>query len=111
MVQEDDTPLASADGRCELCGRPIGEDALTRHHLLPRSQARRMRRRKKGRQEVKRRDPGRTVALCGPCHRNVHASLSNGDLGRTYGSLKKLSAHPDIKRFTDWVRSKPQGRS
>jgi hypothetical protein len=70
-----------------------------------------MRRRRKGRREMKRRDPARTVALCRPCHRNVHASLSNGDLGRGYDSLEALSTHPDVEKFTDWVRDKPQGRS
>jgi hypothetical protein len=31
---------SAVDGRCELCGRRVGEEALTRHHLLPRSYAR-----------------------------------------------------------------------
>jgi hypothetical protein len=40
----------------------------------------------------------------------VHASLSNGDLGKMYDSLEALSAHPDVRKFTDWVRDKPNGR-
>jgi hypothetical protein len=99
------------DERCELCDRPVGGDKLTRHHLLPRAQARRMKRRKMARRELKRRDPDRTVALCRPCHRSVHAALSNGDLGKDYDSLEALSAHPDVRRFTEWVRSKPHGRT
>jgi hypothetical protein len=99
------------NGRCELCGRRVGQDRLTRHHLLPRSHARRMRRRKRGRSELKRRDPGRTVALCSPCHRNVHIALSNGDLGRGYDSLEALGDHPGVRRFTEWVRGKPHGRA
>lgn len=102
--------LGSATGeRCELCGRPVGQDRLTRHHLLPRAQARRMRRRKMARHELKERNPNRTVDLCRPCHANVHASLSNGDLGRGYDSVEALSAHPDVRKFTEWVRSKPHG--
>ena len=69
-----------------------------------------MRRRKMARRELKRRDPGKTVSLCRPCHSNVHAALSNGDLGRGYDSLETLSAHPDVRRFTEWVRDKPHGR-
>lgn len=69
-----------------------------------------MKRRKLGRRELKRRDPDRTVALCRPCHRNVHTSLTNGDLGKHYDSLEALSAHPDVSRFTDWVRGKLHGR-
>jgi hypothetical protein len=107
----NDNLETGADGRCELCDRRVGEDRLTRHHLLPRSQARRMRRRRRGRHELKRRAPGRTVALCSPCHRNVHISLSNGDLGRGYDSLEALRDHPDVSRFTEWVRGKPHGRA
>ncbi len=62
------------------------------------------------RRELKRRDPARTVDLCRPCHRNVHASLSNGDLEKGYDSLESLSAHPDVRRFTEWVRDRPPGR-
>jgi len=110
-VASNDEKLRSNIGeRCELCGRPVGRDRLTRHHLLPRAQVRRMRRRKMARRELRSRDPGRTVDLCRPCPSNVHASLSNGDLGRGYDSLEALSTHPDARRFTDWVRSKPHGR-
>lgn len=76
-----------------------------------RAQARRMKRRKMARRELKLRDPDRTVALCRPCHRNVHATLSNGDLGKDYDSLEALSAHQDVRRFTDWVRSKLHGQT
>ena len=62
------------------------------------------------RRELKRRDPGRTVVLCRPWHRNVHIALSNDDLGRSFSSLEALSAHPDVRRFTEWVRGKPHGR-
>ena len=60
---------------------------------------------------MRRRDPSRTVALCSPCHRNVHIALSNGDLGRGYDSLEALRDHPDVRRFTEWVRGKPHGRA
>ena len=110
VVSSGENLEESTAGRCELCGRRVGEDRLTRHHLLPRSQERRMRRRKRSRRGLKRRDPGRTVALCRPCHRNVHAALSNRDLGREFDSLGTLSAHPSIRRFTEWVRDKPHGR-
>ena len=111
VLTDQETPRYDQDERCELCDRPVGRDNLTRHHLLPRAQARRMRRRKMARRELKRRDPDRTVVLCSPCHRNVHTSLSNGDLGKDYDSLEALSAHPDVRRFTDWVRSRSHGQA
>ena len=102
---------SSAGGRCQLCGRRVGEDRLTRHHLLPRSRARKLRRRRKSRRELKRRDPGRTVALCGPCHRNVHVAVANADLERGYDSVEALRDHPGVRRFTEWVKNKPHGRA
>jgi len=62
------------------------------------------------RRKLKQHDPGITVVLCRLCRRNVHAALSNGDLGRSFASLEALSAHPDIGRFIEWVRNKPHGR-
>ena len=94
-----------------MCGRPVGEDRLTRHHLLPRSRARKMKRRKKGRQELKQLDPNLTVALCGPCHGTVHRSLSNADLQRGYDSVEALRSHPEVRKFTEWVRDRPHGRT
>jgi hypothetical protein len=110
VAPNDEDLQHGTNGTCELCGRAVGRNRLTRHHLLPRAQARRMRRRKMARRELRRRDPGRTVDLCRLCHRNVHTSLSNGDLGRGYDCLEALSAHPDVRRFTEWVRDKPHGR-
>jgi hypothetical protein len=111
MAPSDVNSGHSAAGRCQLCGRLLGEERLTRHHLLPRSRSRKMKRRRKGRQELKRRDPGRTVALCGPCHRNVHVSIGNTDLARGYDSVEALSEHPGVRRFTEWVKDKPHGRA
>jgi hypothetical protein len=111
MVPSDQNSGHSAEGRCELCARLLAEDRLTRHHLLPRSRARKMKRRSKGRRELKRRDPGRTVALCAPCHRNVHVSIDNADLARGYDTVEALRDHPGVRRFTEWVKDKPQGRA
>ena len=107
---ESENLQPGAEGMCELCGRRVREDRLTRHHLLPRSRARKMKRRRKGRQELRRRDPARTVALCGPCHRNVHHSIGNADLERGYDSVEALRDHPGVRKFTDWVKDKPHGR-
>jgi hypothetical protein len=110
VVTSKDNLGPGAGDRCALCGRRVGEDRLTRHHLLPRSRARKMKRRRKRRQELKRRDPDRTVGLCGPCHRNVHASIGNADLERGYDSVEALRDHPGVRRFTEWVKDKPHGR-
>ena len=89
--------------RCELCGRRVR--SVTRHHLVPRSRAKKDRKRRK----KYRHDLERTVALCGPCHRNVHASLSNGDLEKGYDSVEALREHPGVRKFTEWIRTKLHG--
>src|SRR3712207_4871893 len=111
MVSTNEDLRLNSDGRCELCARTVGANRLTRHHLLPRSRARKMKRRSKGRQDLKLRDPARTVALCNPCHRNVHASIENADLARGYDSVEALGDHPGVRRFTEWVKGKPHGRA
>jgi 5-methylcytosine-specific restriction endonuclease McrA len=111
MVSTNEASSLNANDTCELCGRVVKEDGLTRHHLLPRSRARKMKRRRKGRQELKLRNPDRTVALCGPCHRNVHVSIENAELQRGYDSVEALRDHPGVRRFTEWVKDKPHGRA
>jgi hypothetical protein len=110
VVASEENFEPSVGGRCELCGRRVGEDRLTRHHLLPRTRARKIKRRRKSRQELKRRNPDRTIALCSPCHRNVHVSIGNADLERGYDSVEALRDHPGVRRFTKWVKDKPHGR-
>ena len=91
---------------CELCGRRVR--SVTRHHLIPRSRAKKDRKRRRASRRD-RRELERTVALCGPCHRHVHASLSNADLERGYASVEALRDHPGVRRFTEWIRTKPHG--
>jgi hypothetical protein len=79
---------------------------ITRHHLVPRSRTRRRRRKRRNYDPA---DFERVVELCSPCHRNVHASIENRELERDYRTLEALAIHPDVRKFTEWVRSKPHG--
>jgi hypothetical protein len=88
---------------CELCGRAARE--LTRHHLIPRTRHKNKRNKKMfDRQEIH-----RTVDLCRPCHRHIHATLDNKTLEREYNTVEALLSHPDIGRFVAWIRDKPHG--
>jgi hypothetical protein len=81
----------------------VGE--LTRHHLIP--QTRHSNRRNKkafSRAEVKE----RIAWLCRPCHKNLHAVLDNKELERDYNTIEALAAHPEIAKFTAWVRNRPE---
>ena len=106
MIYDEDPRSNGTGSECELCGRRVR--GITRHHLVPRSRARKVRKRKK-RSRLERRELERTVDLCGPCHRNVHASLSNGDLERGYDTVEALKEHPGVRRFTEWIKTKPHG--
>ena len=88
---------------CGLCGRAAID--LTRHHLIPRTRHKNKRNKKMfDRQEIH-----QTVDLCRPCHRHVHQTVDNQTLEREYNTVEDLLAHPDIKKFVDWIRTKPHG--
>jgi hypothetical protein len=89
---------------CALCGR--AGLPLTAHHLIPRALHRRKWvRRRFGSEEPKR----RVVDLCRPCHRHIHATLTEAELARSYNTVPDLLAHPEIRRFVDWIATKPAG--
>lgn len=93
--------------RCELCRRVVGE--ITRHHLLPKSRLRKLKRKSKKLRKRDLTDADRTIALCRPCHRNIHACLENKELEREYYTPEKLATHPDVRRFTQWIKDRPNG--
>lgn len=74
---------------CQLCERAVG--ALTVHHLVPKSQAR------KG-------APLPTTNLCSACHRQLHALFPNCQLARELASLETLRQAPEMQKFLYWVR-------
>lgn len=91
---------------CALCGRQV--ENLTRHHLIPRTRHKSRQNKKRfSRMEVKE----RIALLCRPCHKNIHAVLSEKELESQYNTLEELQAHPDIRKFTNWIRRQPANRS
>ncbi len=77
---------------CPLCGRPLGELNVDRHHLVPKTY--------KGKEQF---------LVHKICHRKIHSVLTEKELFQTYHNWEALQAHPDIRLFIDWVRSKPPG--
>ena len=43
------------------------------------------------------------------CHKEIHATLSEGELARHYCTPEALRAHPRLARFIDWVARRPPG--
>src|SRR5213082_1552952 len=88
-------------GVCELCGRLV--PVLTKHHLIPQTRHKNKRNKRNfDRIEVKE----RVAWLCRSCHSNVHALLDNKELEYDYNTIERLASHPDIIRFTEWIRTK-----
>ena len=75
---------------CPLCERAIPPAQLDEHHLVPKL--------KGGR---------KTVGLHRICHRQIHALFSEAELAQRYNTAETLLTHPEIQRFVQWVKSKP----
>ena len=65
-------------------------ETRSRHHLVPKSH--------KGRD---------TVTLHRICHRKIHSLFTERELARTYNTIERLLAQPDIAAFRTWVAKKP----
>jgi Fe-S oxidoreductase len=88
--------------QCALCERNVA--FLTRHHLIPRTRHRN----KKNKKLFDREKVHEVIWICRACHDNVHAVLTEKELERNYSTLELLAAHPEVKKFTDWIRNKPE---
>jgi len=78
---------------CPLCERPIPRHARqSLHHLTP---------------KMKGGTHGATVRLHQICHSAIHARYSEAEIARRLADVEALRADPDIARFLEWVRNKP----
>jgi len=51
----------------------------------------------------------RIALLCKACHSFIHALLTEKELEESYNSVELLRAHPEIKKFGQWLHAKPAG--
>jgi hypothetical protein len=77
---------------CPLCGRPLGEANIDRHHLMPRAY--------KGKGQF----PIHKI-----CHRKIHSLFTERELRDRYHAWEALRRHDDICNFIAWVSRKPPG--
>ncbi|MEH3117638.1 MAG: restriction endonuclease [Methylorubrum populi] len=78
---------------CPLCERPIPAHARqSLHHLTP---------------KLKGGAHGATVRLHQICHSAIHARYSEAEIARRLAEVESLRADPEIARFREWVRGKP----
>lgn len=89
---------------CELCERRVSH--VTKHHLIPKTRHKNKKNKKLfDRQEIHE----RVLWLCKPCHKTVHATLTEKELERDYNTRELILAHPDIAKFVAWIATKPDG--
>ena len=75
---------------CPICERPIPESQKDAHHLIPKSKG------------------GKTTEfLHRICHRQIHALFTETELATTLHTAAALQEHPEMQRFIQWVKSKP----
>ncbi len=87
---------------CELCKR--SHIALTKHHLIPKSQHRKNRTKKTF---TKAQCITHIAWLCRPCHSMIHQRLSEKELAKNYPSIEQLLKNAEVSQFIAWVSDKP----
>jgi hypothetical protein len=86
MPSADDAPAAVV--ACWLCERPTGKTIIW-HHPVPKSRG------------------GRDVVPMHPiCQQTLMANFTNSELQRYGTDVAMLLAHPNIRKFVDWVANK-----
>jgi 5-methylcytosine-specific restriction endonuclease McrA len=84
--RDDDTPPPAVT--CWLCGRPVGK-TIVWHHPVPKSRG------------------GRDVVPMHPiCQQTLMANFTNSELQRHGTDVDALLAHPDVRKFVDWIATK-----
>ncbi len=87
-------------GACALCER---ERELTFHHLIPRT----LHANKWFRKNFERQDMlMRGIDVCRDCHRMIHRTHGEKELGRTFNTKEALLADPQIAKFVVWVKKR-----
>ena len=75
---------------CPICDRPIPDSQKDAHHLIPKSKG------------------GKTTEyLHRICHKQIHALLTESELAQQYHHAQILREHPEMKKFIQWVKGKP----
>ena len=85
------------DTRCELC---LVEERFNFHHFIPRT----LHRNKWFKKRFSRNDMITGMHVCRQCHRMLHATIPEKELGRHYHSRELLLSHAAISKYVEWKR-------
>ena len=75
---------------CPICDRSIPDSQKDAHHLVPKSKGGRA-----------------TEYLHRICHKQIHALFTETELANHLNHAAILREHPDMQKFIQWVRTKP----
>jgi len=76
---------------CPVCERLIPESQKDAHHLVPKSKG------------------GKTTEyLHRICHKQIHALFTESELAQQFNTAEMLKNHSEMRKFIDWVKSKPE---
>ena len=90
LVEPPGWQIVETPETCPLCERPIPPAQRDAHHLVPRMKGGKV-----------------TVPMHRICHRHVHALFTETELARTYSTPQALLANAEVRKFVEWVRTKP----
>lgn len=75
---------------CPICDRAIPSSQKDAHHLVPKSKGGRA-----------------TEYLRRICHKQIHALFTETELANQFNNAAILRRHPDMQKFIQWVKTKP----
>ena len=75
---------------CPICDRAIPDSQKDAHHLIPKSKGGRA-----------------TEYLHRICHKQIHALFTETELATKLNHAAILREHHEMKKFTQWVKTKP----
>ncbi len=76
---------------CQICGRKLGQENISKHHLIPKS---------KGGKNTK------TILIHNICHQKIHSVFTEKELKEEYSTVEKLKSNEEIIKFVNWVAKK-----
>lgn len=77
---------------------------MTKHHLIPRTRHKN----KKTKRDFTRDQLHESIKICRACHNQIHAVFKEKELEREYNRVSAIKSHPEIKKYIDWIKDKPE---
>lgn len=98
--EEDPAFGIKASTCCEICEREV---KLTRHHVYPREEHKRLMKRKGMAKKLL----STTIGICSMCHQTVHRFFSNEELADSYFSVDLLLDNAKFYKYAAWASKQP----